>query len=166
MFLFLNSIVASLDGLIIGIGLRLAHIKITKQNILFILIGNLIIYSTILYLYYAFHLKFITKNIATIFYLLLAFNAYKEEKETTYTHKLTLVDCIFLTLTHSVDGTLVSLNFIYNYNIFFITSLFSFMSLAILLLGYYFARIFQKMKKSNLISALLFILLAMINQFF
>ena len=165
MFLFLNALVASLDGLIIGISLRLENTKITKTNILTILIGNYVIYAFFLFLYYHFRLTFMTKNITTLLYLILAWNAYRN-KDTmeTKANILSLKECLLITLTHSLDGTVISLSFVYNYPLIHIVTVFSFASLIILLFGYYFANII-KVKKENLISAILFLLLATINQF-
>ena len=75
MFLLINSIVASLDGLIIGIGLRLSNVKVNKTNILTILIGNFLIYTLFLTLYYSFQFTFMTKTISTILYLFLAYRS-------------------------------------------------------------------------------------------
>lgn len=166
MFLILNSIVASLDGLIIGIGLKLAKTKLTKRNIVTILFGNIFIYTLFLTLYYYFHLTFMTKTISTILYLLLACLSFKDDKNKTYANKLTFLECTLLALTHSLDGTLVSLNFVYNYKLIHIISIFSFSSITLLLIGYYFASIIKHTEKSGTISALLFLLLAIFNQFF
>ena len=43
MFIFLNALVASLDGLIIGIGLKLAKTKLTMMNKLIIFLTNIFI---------------------------------------------------------------------------------------------------------------------------
>ncbi len=165
MFLLLNSLVASLDGLLIGIGLRLAKSKLSTTNILSIFIGNMMIYTFFLLLYYYFKLSFMTKTISTILYLFLAWRALKEDEKANYQKKLTLLECCLLTLTHSLDGTIISLNFVYNYPLFEIIALFSFMSVAVLYIGYTFATLFSGIKKANILSALLFILLAIINQF-
>lgn len=166
MFLFLNSIAASLDGLIIGIGLRLSHIKLSKINMLTIWLGNFLIYALFLFLYYYFKLTFMTKTITTILYLFLAYHAW-QNKETFHMKErtLSLLSCLILTLTHSLDGTIVSLSFVYQYHILHICCIFSGMSLLILLIGYYFAKIFKEQKKENYISTFLFLLLAFINQF-
>ena len=166
MFLFLNSIVASLDGLIIGISLQLAKVKITKTNVLTIAIGNILIYTFFLTLYYYFQFTFMTKTLATILYLFLAWRSYKEQEHKNYKEKLSFIETILLTLSHSLDGTLISLNFVYAEPIIKIVISFSLTSLLILLIGYYFTKIFKNVKKSNYISAALFLLLALINQFF
>ncbi len=165
MFIILNSVIASLDGLIIGISLKLKKIKLETKNTLIFFIGNIIIYSIFISLYYFFDLKFMTKNITTILYLILAINTIKS-KESNNFNCLTIKNTIFLTLAHSLDGTIVSLSFIYNYNNIFIILLFSISSTIILILGYYFAKIFKHIKKEELISGLLFIILAILNQFF
>jgi len=166
MFLLINSIVASLDGLIIGIGLRLSSVKINKTNILTILIGNILIYTLFLTLYYSFQFTFMTKTISTILYLFLAYRSLKEETKKEYQEKLKFWECILLTLSHSLDGTLISLNFVYTEPMIKIVTYFSLSSLLILLIGYYFASVFKNNKKSNYWSAFLFLLLAIINQFF
>lgn len=166
MFLFLNSLIASLDGLVIGIGLHLSKVKISKTNILIISLGNILIYTFFLTLYYYFHLTFMTKTITTFLYLFLAWKALKEEKQKNYKEKLSLGECILLTFTHCLDGTLISLNFVYTEPIIKIVLYFSLSSILILLIGYYFAKILKDIKKSNRISAILFFLLAIINQFF
>lgn len=165
MFLLLNALVASLDGLIIGIGLRLANISLTKKNILIILLCNIFIYTFFLILYYYFKLTFMTKTISTILYLFLAWRSFKEEEHSNYAEKLNTLECIILSFTHSLDGTILSLNFVYIYNLLIVVGIFSFMSIFILLIGYYFSTFFKNIKKSNYISSLLFILLAIINQF-
>ena len=165
MFLFLNALVASLDGLIIGISLRLENSKITKENIVTILVGNYIIYSFFLFLYYYFQFTFMTKNITTLLYLILAWNAYRDKNTLEFkTNTLSFRQCLLITLTHSLDGTIVSLSFVYNYSLIHIITVFSLMSLLILLCGYYFSRI-VKIKKENLISSILFLILAIINHF-
>ena len=165
MFLLINSIVASLDGLIIGIGLRLSNVKVNKTNILTILIGNFLIYTLFLTLYYSFQFTFMTKTISTILYLFLAYRSLKEETKKEYQEKLKFWECILLTLSHSLDGTLISLNFVYTEPMIKIVTYFSLSSLLILLIGYYFASVFKNNKKSNYWSAFLFLLLAIINQF-
>lgn len=165
MFLILNSIAASLDGLIIGIGLKLAKVKISKTNTFIILIINILIYTFFIIIYKYFNLSFMTKTISTLLYLLLAWHSLKEEKENDYQKKLTISECIILATTHSLDGTIISLNFVYNYPSTYIIFIFSFMSIFILLIGYYFANIFENTKKSNCLSCLLFILLAILNYF-
>lgn len=165
MFLILNSIAASLDGLIIGIGLKLAKVKISKTNTFIILIINILIYTFFIIIYKYFNLSFMTKTISTLLYLLLAWHSLKEEKENDYQKKLTISECIILATTHSLDGTIISLNFVYNYPSTYIIFIFSFMSIFILLIGYYFANIFKNTKKSNCLSCLLFILLAILNYF-
>lgn len=165
MFIFLNAIVASLDGLIIGIGLKLAKTKLTMKNKLLLLFINFIIYTTIITIYYVFQFQFMTTGITTILYLILAWNAYKSNEEEKYDQSLTMKKTILLAISHSLDGSIVSLNFVYNYNILFIIFLFSLASILLLLAGYYFANLFKNIKKSNYISALLFILLAILNLF-
>lgn len=165
MFLLLNSIVASFDGFIIGIGLRLSHIKLTKTNIGTIFIGNFLIYFCFLFLYKHFEFTFMTKTITTCLYLILAFRSLQEEKTFELKEKtLGFMSCLLLTLTHSLDGTIVSLNFVYNYPLIYIALLFSVMSITILLIGYFFAKHF-KINKGSYISALLFFTLGIINLF-
>ena len=113
MFLIFNALVASLDGLIIGIGLRLANIKISKKNILIILLGNLFVYYFSLYIYKSFNLSFMSKTFTTILYLVLAYQAFKNKDEVNFNGKnLNLLNCLILTLTHSLDGAIISLNFV------------------------------------------------------
>ncbi len=165
MFLLLNAIVASLDGLIIGISLRLSNIKITKSNISTIFIGNLLIYFFFLFLYKHFQLTFMTKNITTILYLILGIHSiYDKDSYHPKEKKLHFINCLFITLSHSLDGTIISLSFVYNYKLIHIALIFSFMSLIILLIGYYFAKFF-KTNKESYISALLFFTLGIINLF-
>ncbi len=166
MFLLLNAITASLDGLIIGIGLRMSKTLLSKKDIVIIFIGNFLIYTFFLTLYYYFQLTFMTKTLTTLLYIFLGFNSLRNEESIHFEkNKLTFLNCILITFTHSLDGTMVSLSFVYNYKILHIVSIFSLMSLIILLLGYYFAKIFTKSKK-NYVSVFLFWLLALINQFF
>ncbi len=80
MFLFFNALVASMDGLIIGINLKLSKIKLSKLNGFIMFITNCLIYTFVLLLYKYFHFTFMTKNISTILYLLLAYMAFKENE--------------------------------------------------------------------------------------
>lgn len=167
MFLILNAIVASLDGIIIGLSLRLANIKIQKHNIIIIFIGNLLIYTLFLFLYKTLNLTFMTKNISTILYLFLAWHSFHEQETVSFKeNSLKILDCIVVTITHSLDGTIISLNFAYQYHILYTSIIFSIVSLLFLLIGYYFAKLFKSKKKQNGYSAVLFILLAIINHFF
>lgn len=166
MFLLLNAIVASLDGLIIGIGLRMSYVQLSKKDMLIIFIGNLFIYTFFLTLYYFFKFTFMTQTLTTILYIILGLNSLRTEESYQFKqNKLSILNCLLITLTHSLDGTMVSLSFVYNYKILHIVLVFSVMSLSILLLGYFFAKIFNTSKK-NYISAFLFFLLAFLNQFF
>lgn len=166
MFLLLNAIVASLDGLIIGIGLRLSNVQLSKKDTFIIFLGNFLIYTFFLSVYYYFKFTFMTKALTTFLYIILGLNALRNE-ETCHIQqkKLSFLNCILITLTHSLDGTIVSLSFVYNYKILHIVLAFTVMSLSILLIGYFFAKIFNTSKKSY-ISTFLFFLLAFINQFF
>lgn len=169
MFVFLSAFGASLDGFIIGLSLKLSHQKFSKMNMITFLIGNFILYSLALVLYSTFHFHFVTRFISTLLYLLLALLTYhdrKEEIENRFSQVLSFKRCLLLVFTHCIDGTLVSLNFVYEYSIPFLVFLFSMMSFFILLFGYYFAHLFPNPKKSNLFGALLFVLLAILNQFF
>ncbi len=166
MFLLLNAIVASLDGWIIGIGLRLSNIRLSKKDMFIILIGNFLIYTFFLFLYYYFKFTFMTKTLTSVLYILLGLNSLRNEEICQFKqNKLSILNCILITLTHSLDGTMISLSFVYNYSILHISSIFCVMSLVILLFGYYFAKILNHSKK-NYIGAFLFFLLALINQFF
>lgn len=164
MFIILNALAASLDGYIIGISLKLSKTKLTLKNNLIILFTNFFIYTTIIVLYYSFKCRIMTTSITTILYIILAWNAYKE-KEEHFEKALTTKKAIILAAAHSLDGSLVSLNFVYEYNLIYIILLFGITSLVLLLIGYYFANLFKSTKKSNFISALLFILLAIFNLF-
>lgn len=163
MFLILNAIIASLDGLIIGISLKLSKIKLTIKNNLIFLLTNIFIYTLITLLYYNFEFKFMTTGVTTILYLILAWNAFKSNEEEITKNNLSILNTIAIGFSHSIDGSIVSLNFVYTYNLLYIITLFSFISLITLLIGYYFANNFKRFKKSNTISALLFILLAFLN---
>lgn len=165
MFLILNSIVASLDGLVIGIGLRLSNVVLDKKNLFTIFLGNILIYTFFLTLYYYFQLTFMTKFISTCLYLFLAWRSFKEEHK-VYDKNLSFFECVLLTLTHSLDGTLISLNFVYAYTIPLIVCIFSLSSILVLLFGYYGTCLFKNIKNSHFVSAILFLLLAIINQFF
>lgn len=166
MFLLLNAIAASLDGLIIGIGLKLSHIKLTKTNKFIIFIGNFLVYLLFLTLYHYFKFTFMTKGVTTILYFFLAFQSYRNQESFQTNEKtLNFISCLLLTLTHSLDGTIISLRFVYEFNILYICFIFSSMSLFILLIGYYFAILFKNQKNENYLRTLLFLLLAFINQF-
>ena len=106
-----------------------------------------------------------TTTITTILYLLLAINAYKENHNEEYSNTLSLKQTIVLAIVHSLDGSIVSLNFVYIYNILFIVLLFSISAILLIVIGFSFAQNFNKIKKGNYISASLFILLAIINLF-
>ena len=73
MFVLLSSFVASLDGFIIGLSLKLSGVKISKQNMVTFLFGNLFIYSFAILAYTFFHFQFITNFVSTILYLILAY---------------------------------------------------------------------------------------------
>lgn len=168
MFVLLSSFVASLDGFIIGLSLKLSGVKISKQNMVTFLFGNLFIYSFAILAYTFFHFQFITNFVSTILYLILAYFTFAEDEKLNQVNDKTLSfgKWIMLIFTHSLDGTLVSLSFVYDYSSLFLILLFSFMSILILLCGYYFGSLFSIKKRNRYIGALLFILLAILNQFF
>ena len=110
-----------------------------------------------------------TTLVSTILYFILAYFTFIDSEEIdTYQEGqiLSLGKLLLLILTHSLDGTLVSLSFVYDYSIFFLVLLFSFMSITILLIGYYFGKLFRMKKKNRYIGSILFVLLAILNQFF
>ncbi len=168
MMLLISSFVASLDGFIIGIGLKGNRIQLTYKEFFILFFENIILYSILLFLYSFLQFQFITNFISTLFYLILAFLSFrnKEEETTIFSKKLNLLSCFFLTLSHSMDGVLVSLGFVYEYPLGIIVFLFSFMAVLLIVLGYFFANTFSMPKKSNYISAFLFLLLAIWNHFF
>ena len=166
MFLFLNAIITSLDGFVIGINLKFAKTKLKLYNYLVLIITNMIIYSTIIVIYYIFHFHFMTTLITTIFYLILAWNAYHDSNDQNYEHVLPLKHTILIAIAHSLDGGIVSLNFVYNYSLLKIILLFSLAASILLFIGYLFAHLFKNLKHSNIVSALLFIALAIYNYFF
>ncbi len=163
-FLLGNALVASLDGFIIGISLKLAKTKLTFTSYSIFFLTNLIIYYSIITLYYVFHLHFMTTFITTILYLVLAFNAYKEE-EKNYDQKLNFKKTLMLAAAHSIDGSIISLNFVYKYTSLTISLIFGITSLLLILIGYYFATVFKNFKNRNKWNAGLFILLALLNLF-
>ena len=163
--MLLNAFTSSLDGLIIGISLKLSNTKLNLTNYLIMFITNLLVYSTIITLYYEFHFKFMTTPITTILYLLLAINAFKTDINEQYEQKLAIKQTIILAIVHSLDGSILSLNFIYSYNILFIILLFSVLAIFLLIVGYFFANNFKKIKKGNYINTFLFIVLAILNLF-
>lgn len=169
MFVFFSAFVASLDGFIIGLSLRLSNIKFSNKNIFLFLLGNIIIYSLAIFAYTFFHFQFVTTLVSTILYFILAYFTFIDSEEIdTYQEGqiLSFGKLLLLILTHSLDGTLVSLSFVYDYSIFFLVLLFSFMSITILLIGYYFGKLFRMKKKNRYIGSILFVLLAILNQFF
>ena len=169
MLVFLSAFVASLDGFIIGLSLRLSNIKFSKRNGIFFLLGNIFIYSLAIFSYTYFHFQFVTTLVSTILYLILAYFTFMDSEEiNTYENmqNLSFGKLILLILTHSLDGTLVSLSFVYDYSMLFLILLFSFMSISILLFGYYFGILFKFKKKNRYIGSILFILLAFLNKFF
>ncbi len=164
MLLLLNAIVASLDGIIIGISLKLANAKLTIKNSTILFINNYLIYSAIIFLYCFFNFKFMTPTIATLLYLFLAWHIFKENNDNNnYDYNLSFKQLFLLSLTHSLDGGIISLNFVYDYSLFIIITTFSTFAIVFLCLGYIFAKSLKQIKKSNLISALLFVLLAILN---
>jgi len=167
MMLVFSSFVASIDGFLIGISLKFMKQNLTIRNLSILFLCNLVLYSLLLSLYSFFQFSFVTKFMATIFYLIFAFLAFREkpEEEISFTHDLSFVSCIFLTLTHSIDGAFVSLSFVYEYPLWMIIILFSFMAVLLMFLGYFFASQVKHIKKSNYVSGLLFFLLAIFNQF-
>lgn len=169
MLLFLSSLVASFDGFLIGISLKCMNLKLSIQNICVLFISNFVIYSCVIFLYTFFQFQFVTQFVSTLLYLFFAFLAWKDNdsfEEHTPIQELHLFPCILLALTHSFDGALVSLNFVYEYPCLLLIFLFSFMAVLLLVLGYLFANSFHHIKKSNYFSALFFVLLAIWNQFF
>lgn len=167
MFLFFNAIVASLDGVIIGTCLKLMNVYLSRKNIFYIFLTNLIIYTIFLNIYYYLNLTFMTKNVVSILYLCFAFFSFFNKEEIDIKQKkLNLLSCILLSLTHSLDGVSISLSFVYKVNIIYIIVVFSIFSIILLLIGYYFANIFKKNKKADIINALLFLFLFISNQFF
>lgn len=168
MMLLISSFVASLDGFIIGIGLKGNRIQLKWKEFIILFVENIFLYSFLLFLYSFFHFQFITPFISTLLYLVLAFFSFrnKEEDIPIVSKNLNVFSCFFLTLTHSLDGVLVSLGFVYEYPLFVIIILFSFMAIFLIGLGYFFAKSFPMSKKSNYISTVLFLFLAIWNQFF
>lgn len=169
MFVIFSALVASLDGFIIGLGLRLANISFSKQNILFFFLGNIIIYSCAIFFYSFFQFQFVTNFVSTILYLILAYLSFRDNEEIqTFEEnkKLSFGKLLLVIITHCMDGTLVSLSFVYEYPAIFLVLLFSIMSISILLIGYYFGNLFKIEKKNRYIGAFLFLLLAILNQFF
>ncbi len=166
MMLLFGAFVASLDGLLIGIGLKLMNRKMSIRNIGTLFLDNFIIYSILLSLYYLFEFQFVTKFISTLLYFLLAILSLRSQEESVSIPKgLSFIHCIALTLTHSIDGVCVSVGFVYHYPLWIIISLFSFMSVFLMVLGYLLGGRVPQVKKSNYVSALLFFLLALFNQF-
>ncbi len=164
MFLLLNAFIASLDGFIIGSILRFSNIKLSKTNFLAIFLGNTLVYTFSLFIYLKFNMTFMTKTISTLLYLFLAFHSLKEE-EKNYEGELKLKDYFLLTLSHSLDGTLVSLNFAYSYNIYYSVFIFSTFAILLLYIGYTFFKRIKNSNKNKYISFSLFLLLAIINYF-
>lgn len=163
MFILLNAIIASLDGLIMGIGLKLKNIKLNFKHIFIILFINIFIYGLFINIYYYFHLSFMNKNIVTCLYLFLAFNLITTKNNDKDFKTLTVKNTCLLALTHSLDGSIISLGFVYKYPNMLIVFIFSLFSISILLLGFYFANIFKNIKNKEFISSSLFILLAILN---
>ena len=166
MFLLLNSIVASIDGFIIGISLKITKTKLSWKNNLTIFLTNFFIYFTIISCYYFFKFHFMTTYITTFFYLFLAWSSYHNKQNETYNHKLSIKNSIFIATAHSLDGGVISLNFVYDYPLIIIILMFSFIAFALLLIGYYFANIFNSLKYTNVCCSGLFIILAIWNLFF
>lgn len=163
LMIFFSAFVASLDGFFIGLSLKFGNITLRKQDILFFLIGNLMIYSLFLFSYSFFQFHFFTDYISFLLYLFLAYLYFFDTKETpSFTnHSLSISTFFLLLVSHSIDGTLVALSNVYDYSVWFLVFLFSFMSLFILLVGYYFGSLFPNFKHSNWICAILFLLLAL-----
>ncbi len=164
MLLLINALGASLDGLIIGISLKLAKTKITFSNYLLIALTNTLIYTSIILLYTKFSLKLITPLVISVFYLYLAWHTY-HEKNSPNIKSLSIKQSIFLAIIHALDGSIIALNFVYDYPLFLIIFIFAFFSIFCLVLGYLLAKHIKLSKNSNKVSALLFILLAILNYF-
>lgn len=166
MMLLFGSFVASLDGLLIGISLKIMQRKISFQNIITLFLGNFFIYCILLSLYYFFAFQFVTKFISTLLYCMLAiFSLCNKEEQRNLTKNLSFIHCITLTFTHSIDGALVSIGFVYHYPLWIIILMFSFMAVFLMILGYLLGGRIKGIKKSNYVSALLFFALALSNQF-
>lgn len=167
MLLFLNALAASIDGFIIGMTLKIQNVQLKNKNIITMFIGNLLIYAFVLNFYQFFHFSFINKYLGTILFLVLAYLSFHEKEEEKHWEKvLSLKECILLTLTHSIDGALISLNLIYDYPIILNVCIFSSMSIFLIILGFTFAKLFKDIKKKNYASSCLFLLLAFLNFFF
>ncbi len=169
MLLLLSSFVASLDGLVLGFGLKSLKIKLSFSNIITLFFSNFFIYFIVLFLYTFFQLQFVTKPVSTFFYLLLALFAWKNKDDVdgeNVSIELGFFPCIMLSFTHSLDGTLISLGFVYQYSFLLIAILFSFMAVLLFVFGYLLAHKMEFIKKSNHFSGLLFLFLAILNQFF
>lgn len=169
MFLLINSLVASLDGLLMGFSLKILKVKLSWKNILIFSFGNLFSYTLVLSFYSYFQLQFMSRIVTTIMYLFLAFLTWKSKEDTQEEltmRSLSFFPCLFLALTHSLDGALVSLSFVYDYSLLIIICCFTIMAVGLFLLGYFCSFPFHYKKKSNIICATLFLLLALFNQFF
>lgn len=166
MFVLFSALVASLDGFVIGLSLRLSNVSFSKRDILIFLLGNIVIYSLAILAYTFFQFQFVTTYVSTFLYFLLAYLSFQDSEElASYDeHKFLSLGKLFLLIcTHSLDGTLVSLSFAYEYSIFFLVALFSIMSISILLFGYYFGYLFHLKKRNRYIGSFLFLLLAFLN---
>lgn len=168
MILFLSSLVASLDGFLIGFNLKISQVKMKRKDFCFFFCGNLILYSIVLYSYAFFQFTFFTSFVSACFYVILAYLSLfdHEEKFSIAQKHLTILTLFLLILSHSIDGTLISLGFVYEYSIWLLVFLFSFMSVFILFLGYSIGMLFPEIKYSNYVCALLFLLLAFGNFLF
>lgn len=166
MFLLLNALVASFDSLIIGISLKIEKTILNYKNFFILFISNIIIYLIFLKLYLYLNINSMTKTVVTILYLILAYRSLTNNDKNENIKKLTVSKTILLALVNSLDGILVSLQFVSSYKILCITTIFSFASILFLIIGYYFAILFKKNIANSFFNSFLFICLAILNQCF
>lgn len=165
MALLLSSFASSIDGFVIGMSFRLQNVNLKKRNLFFIFLTNVFVCSFFILCYQHFHFTFLTKEIITLSYFFFALRSLKSDDTNQYQKQLNFWECIIFAITYSLDGAMISLAFINIYPIWMIVLTFSMMSILFLLFGYLFSSVFKSFKKSNYFSALLFLILALLNQF-
>lgn len=160
MLLLFSAISSSIDSLIIGINMKLAKTKIKKKDFIVIFSLTFLILLIYHFLFSLFHINLGNKWISVLIYIILGIIAlfHKEEKEVKHlSSNLKAKELFLLVLSHCTDGFIISITFLNQYSFPFLCFIFAFSGILFTFIGYKLARDF---KNSNLISAIIFFLLA------
>lgn len=159
MFLLFSAISASLDSLIIGINFKLNNIKIKKRHFFWIFSLTFITLFLLHSILYLFSISFTYPWLTPVIYIFFGILAlFHKETSTSKTQPiLSKKEICLLVLSHTSDGFVLSLTFLTQYSYPFLCFVFAFVGILFTIIGY---NITKKFKNSELISAILFFLLA------